>query len=134
MNDDKGGKKISRRDFFKLIGSAGAIMAFGSLIEKGKMFNTMNVNAQPTTLGNSLITIAAITVDNIDMVMEKNTFCRSNASTHQLDAFLYKVLSVTKFGALNWQGRSIFYSPDEGFVGTDFFTYIAEDANGKQEQ
>ena len=120
--DNNNSTHYTRRDFLKILGTGATFLTIGALLNPIRALATSN---------NTQLTIAAFTVDNIQLITEQRHTVRASASSNTATSNYYTVTSKPKNGQLNWMGRTFAYTPNIGFIGTDSFTYRAENGNGQ---
>ena len=129
VNNNKS-SNYTRRDFLKLLGAGATFLTIGGLLNPIRTLAT-STNTQLDTPKNTQLTIAAFTVDNIELITEPRNTIRASASANTATSNYYEVTSNPTNGQLNWAGRTFIYTPNIGFVGTDSFTYRAENGSGE---
>lgn len=128
-NNNNKSTNYTRLDFLKLLGAGTGFLIIGGLLNPIRAL--ASPNNTPLTSNKTQLTIAAFTVDNIQLITEQRNTIRASASANSATANYYEVTSKPTSGQLNWAGRTFAYTPNLGFIGTDSFIYRAENANGE---
>ena len=116
--------KYSRKDFLKLLRAGTIFLTMGGLFNhKLESFENTSIQASATTMDNPF------TVDNIQLITGYRTTVRAFASSNSTTSNYYEVTAQPKNGRLNWAGRTMTFTSNINFIGTDSFNYHAIDNN-----
>ena len=129
VTESNGSKNYSRRDFLKLMGMGAGVLTFGGLLSNLKLFSASAANpfstlsTPPVNNTSTVGAFATIVVDNILLTTEQSTTVRAFGASNATSSNVWEVRSKPVNGQLCWVGRSMVYTPNVGFTGSDSFTY-----------